>query len=218
MKTINIFCIMGKIKSGKEFYLSKILSDKKFVEKSNLKLLIYGTTRKNGTNKNRYTYISEKEFNKINPTDIIESRSYFTIPEGNVYYFTSINHINIDKNNICIVSPYQYENYKKWTTIENLKCPGKYSLHLILIDADINIRMSRAIKNIQDEEEMCELARRIIQDKNEFDDVKIRIPQLLHPTFFKDLCYINNNENYYTNLDIINNITKIKNYILDNSK
>ena len=46
MKIRNIFCILAKTGAGKSFYYNKLIEDKQFMEKNNIRTLVYGTTRK----------------------------------------------------------------------------------------------------------------------------------------------------------------------------
>lgn len=219
MSTTNIFCIVGKTEAGKYTYLNKILSNKKFVSKYDLSPLIIGTTRakkKNEKDGVDFYFHSESEYNKINTDDMIESRSYYTISEGVVYYFTKNGYIENKGNIICTTTPYQYENFKHWCEKENFKCPNKYKLYLIFIDSDIKIRVNRALKKMNTEDEICEFARRILQDKAEFSDAIKRIPELIDPMLSDNVCYIFNNSS--DKLDLNNNISKIEKFISDSLK
>ena len=214
MNTIHIFCFMGKVNAGKSMYIKKILSDSKFAHKFNLFSLVTGTTRKpRSTEKDgeNYYFFSEEKYNTIEDDELVESRSYYTLLEGVVYYFTKTEYLKTEKNIICITTPYQYESYKHWCEKENIKTPGKYKLHLIYIETDIKTRINRALSEIETEDEICEFARRILRDKNEFGDVSKRMPELIDPMLSNNVCFIfNNSEN---GRNIKENLHKIKSFI-----
>jgi guanylate kinase len=211
MSTINIFCLVAKTKCGKNMYLERILSDKKFISKNNLVKLRYGTTKKvTKEDKDNYYYFSKEEFKDIsNNEDLIECRSYYTITEGIVYYFTKSEYFGGTRNIICITTPYQYENYKIWCAKENIKHPGKYNLNMIYIESSINNRVKRIADSTSDEIEMCEVFRRFIEDKHEFDNAFERLPELIDPMLSSNVCCIRNDSKD----DIDRNISSIKNFI-----
>lgn len=216
---VNIFCLVAKIGAGKNKYLNMLLNDTKFLNKADLSLLVYGTTRKpkygekNGIN---YYFVSEEEYNKIDPNELIDYRSYYTIDEGLVYYFTKEEYMKDKHNVICITSPYQFASYDQWCKNENIRNNNKYKLNLILIDADMKTRMSRSIEKVTNEQLLYELCRRILSERSEFDSVCERIPEFIDPGSFKNVCYIDNNSNNY--IDIKTNINKIKKFILSRVK
>lgn len=214
MNTIHIFCFMGKVNAGKSMYVKRILSDSKFANRFNLSSLVTGTTRKQRESEkdgDEYYFFTEEKYKTILDEELVESRSYYTLTDGVVYYFTKIEYLKTEKNILCITTPYQYETYKHWCEKENIKTPGKYKLHLIYIDTDIKIRIDRALSEIQTEEEICEFARKILRDKNEFDDVSKRIPELIDPMLSNNVCFIFNNSEEYNNIK--DNLHKIKSFI-----
>ena len=124
---MNIFCILGKTGSGKTTFLNDIINDKKFMNNNKLELLVYGTTRnkrENEVDEVDYHFHTQEEYDRIEDDELIESRSYYTINDGIVYYFTKTDYFNSDKNIICVVSPYQYENYRSWCAKENIGADG----------------------------------------------------------------------------------------------
>ena len=215
MKNNNIFCILAKTGGGKAEYIKKLLEDKKFTHAANLSLLVYGTTR---TRRNHeidgrdYYYYTEEEYDKIPDEDLIEYRSYYTLNDGTVFYFTKTNHIKSKNTNlICVASPYQYEHYRNWIALENLKNSDvQYSLYMIILDTDLKIRINRSLKRSRNDNDIYELCRRVIQEKGEFGDVEKRIPELLDPMISTNVCYIN----YNSEAGFLANIEKIKNFIL----
>ena len=212
MDTIHIFCFMGKANAGKSMYIKKILSDLKFSRKFNLSPLTIGTTRKQRESEKDgkdYYFFSEEKYNDIKDDELVEFRSYYTLLEGVIYYFTKVEYLQTEKNIICMTTPYQYENYRHWCEKENIKTPGKYELHLIYVEADIKTRINRALSEIETEDEIYEFARKILRDRNEFGDVSKRIPELIDPMLSNNICFIfNNSEN-----NIKENFCKIKSFI-----
>lgn len=220
--TINIFCIIANTGSDQELYLKDILSDKYFVKHSNLSRLIYNTTKPKDSTKSfleKYNYLSFDEFNNIPQDSIIDSRSYYTIPYDIVYYFTLDKDISTSKKNlICIASPYQYENYKRWISIENIKNPNSYNIYAILIHCNLHDRFINKISvhEPEDDIDLLEFCRRILQDNAEFKDAQSRIPELNDPMNCTNVCYVNNNKSIDNDFKI--NISQIKGFILDKVK
>jgi guanylate kinase len=213
MNTTNVFCVIAKSGAGKTEYLNRLLSDKKFLKNTKLSLLIYGTTRKKRKGEKEgvdYYYHTQEEYDNINYDDLIESRSYYTLNDGEVYYFTKKEYFDISGNIICITSPYQFENYRNWINRENIRTPNRYKLYAIIIDANIKIRLTRLMERSESEDDIYENCRRVIQEKNEFEDVFTRIPELIDPMIHNNICYIDNNGNRE---EIDKNIDKIKFFI-----
>ena len=215
METINIFCFMGKTKSGKATYVNKVMSDRHFTRKYNLTRLVCGTTRRTKAKKidnTEYEFVTNEEFETYHPSTLIESRSYYTMSDGVVYYFTKLDAFTkATKNIICTVTPYQYENYKFFCDQENIKCPGRYKLHLIYIDTLPETRMERMMKSTTSEQTLCEFAGRFIQDFNEFNDVSKRLPELVDPMMSNNVCFISNDVADWR--ETKHNLEKIKLYI-----
>ena len=221
MKTniTNIFCIISNIGSNQEMYLDKIFSDKWFINKTNLNRLIYNTTKpkyniEDKTN-SRYNYFSEEEYNKIEYNDILEYRSYDTIPYDTVYYFTLVKDIQNKNNLICITSSYQYENYKRWIAMQNIR-EFKYNLFAILIHSCMKCRFTNKINSLYSENEdmeLLEFSRRILQDNYEFNDAKTRLPELNDTMNCSNACYIDDDNKSEESIE--NNISELKRFILD---
>jgi guanylate kinase len=224
-KVVNLFCILAKYGSRKTVYLSHLLSNKKFTEETNLKPLIYGTTRKKkkyALDGDMYEYYSENEFKAIDDSDLIEFRSYYTLDQGTVYYFTKTESLlNADNNFICITSPYQYEQYRQWFIKQNIKCQyEKYKLFAILIEDKLRSRLYQILEETKEEDDeikLYDICRQIIQEKNEFGDVFNRIPELKHPMVSKNVCYIDGNE-FYEHDYFDDNLQDIKSFIRKNTK
>ena len=107
----NIFCFVGYIEAGQVSFMKLLFEDKKFIKKNNLVRLIYGTTKPNIIEPEKYYNISNEDFKAIPQLDLIEYRSYYMLNfKNDIYYFTKKSDIlnNKDKNLICIASPYQY--------------------------------------------------------------------------------------------------------------
>lgn len=219
-KPINIFCFLGKTGSGKSEYINSIIDNSKFMKDNNLSLLVYGTTRKKRTKEVEdvdYHFISKEEFDNIPETDLVECRTYYKFDEGEVKYFTKNEYFDINNNIICITSPYQYESYRNWIAKENIKHPGKYNLFLIIIDTDVATRVERCIKrSSRDDTVVYETCRRILEERNEFENVAKRVPELKDIMIYNTNCYINNN-NEGTRF-IKRNLEKIKVFISKNCK
>ena len=209
---IHIFCIVGEVKCGKKMYTEEILKNHIFAKRMNLARLIYGTTQKNSyeEDNNEYYFISNEEYENLDKENLVEFRSYYTLTDGIVYYFTKKEYIDMGKNLICVTSPYQYEMYKYWVNKENIKNPNKYHLHMIYIVSNLKSRFISALDKIDDKDEICELCRRVLQDRAEFEKLSKRLPELIDP-MMHNVCYINHDANSSKNISM--NINKIKKYI-----
>ena len=230
MQGKNIFCILAKTGAGKNVYINNILKDENFLKNVDLSLLAYGTTRpprKGEVNGIDYYFYSKEEYDKIPRKDIVETRSYYTMNDGEIYYFTKSDYfINSNtKNILCIASPYQYEHYRNWCANENIR-GNNYKLFLIMINTDLKIRLNRVInKRAVKDDDIYEVCRRVIQEKMEFEDVSARVPELKDSMSYSSACIIDNNfedNNIDKSLNLLsietkNNIDKIKDFIRRNS-
>lgn len=223
MKRINIFCFIAKTGSGKTKYINSILEDKKFMEENNLSLLVYGTTRSKREKEVDgidYYFHSNEEFKNIPKENLVEFRSYYTLNDGEIFYFTKSEYFNKeDKNIICVVSPYQYESYKKWVLEQNLNSKitdsgYEYNLKPILINTDLKIRINRLMDRAKKDEDIYEMCRRVMQEKMEFESVEQHNIELVATFDFKTNCIIDNNSSKPR--DIKKNINKIKEFIRNN--
>ena len=212
----NIFCIVGESGSGKSYYANSIILDTKFMKKAKLSPLIYGTTRKprsNEKDKIDYNFISIDEYNNIDQDDLVESRTYNTI-DGQKYYFTKREYIEDVKNNlICTSSLYQYESYRNWVNRENIKKPGSYNLYLIILNAKVRNRLTRILeRRCENDDDVYEACRRIVEERAEFNQVKSRVPELMDPLTYNTVLYVNtdNISNEFNKA----NLNKIKQFIM----
>lgn len=214
MEIIRLFCIVGKTGTGKSTYLNKILEDKEFLEAHNLSNLVYGTTRKKRNGEIDgvdYHFLSKYDYKQIPINSLIEFRSYYTLNNGTIYYFTKEDYLT-NGNIICITSPYQYESYKNWIIKENLKSEITnkiYRLYLIDLNMDLKKRINRLVSRADSDDDVYEMCRRIIQERQEDEDVKKRVYELNNPEFVGNVLCINNTED-----DCLDkNISRIKEYI-----
>lgn len=219
--TTNIFCIIANIGSDQEVYLNHILNDRSFTKHTRIARLVYNTTRPRDNreeqeNETKYNYFTIEEYEDIDKDEIIDFRSYYTLPYDTVYYFTLKDNISNKENLICIASPYQYENYRRWVYMENIKNPNSYNLFAILIHCSLKNRILNKINNLKDSEsdiDILEFCRRILEDNAEFDNAKSRLPELNDPMNCNNTCYILNDINKEN--DFKQNIEIIKGFILD---
>lgn len=219
---MTIFCIISKIKSGKDSYLRGVFRDTEFCKKFNLKPFKYGTTRRfhmDSSEQDYYT-ITEEDVNAIPQDDLLEIRSYYTITEGIVHYFTQYDDmVGKTGNYLCISSPYQYEQYKEWMQIENIKAgKEKYRLFMIYIDSSIHSRLQRIQYENYTEENLCEVCRRIIQDRNDFTNAAKTLSELSDYKHHEKVCYIKNEYEYGIDFDYSENLFTIKRFLMDHCK
>ena len=221
--TTNIFCIIANTGSDQELYLNYILNDKSFTRHTRMARLVYNTTKPQNKedieSEGKYHSYSIDEYEKMDKDSVIEFRSYYTIPYGTIYYFTLKDDLENKENLICIASPYQYESYKRWVAIENMKTPNKYSLYAILVHCSLKNRFKNKIESIKDSESdlsILEFCRRVLEDNAEFNNAKPRIPELNDPMNCNNVCYITNDKSREN--DFKENISTIKGFILDKVK
>ena len=220
MKTKNIFCIVGRVGSGKSYFFNSIIKDQKFMKKTNLSILTYGTTRDKKEYEEdgeEYIFISEEDFEKIPKEDLVESRTYGTLTNEINKYFTKKEYIQLpDTNLICISSLYQYESYRNWINIQNLSSNQKYhyKLFLIIIEASAKDRINRALKNkCKGTNDIYEICRRFVEEKAEYEIVSKRVPELYDPMAYPEVLYINNDDSMIENTNF--NLERIKTFILN---
>lgn len=215
MKKVNLFCLVGKTGAGKSEYLYRLCADKKFMKQYNLSQLVYGTTRSKRENEIdgvHYHFHTTEEYENIPHNDLVEFRSYYTLNDGEVFYFTKSDYIDPNKNIVCVVSPYQYESYRNWCNLEKIKKHSNINIHMIYIDTAIKSRVERTVRRAKTDNDIYELCRRAVQEKIEFEDVGKRIPELMDPMQSNNVCFIDNNCNIENGVD--SNIEKIKKYII----
>ena len=207
----NIFCIIGSMEASRVDYINLLFDDAKFINKNKLVRLIFGTTnpKTNTEIDDRYYTITKEEFEHLDSIDLIEYRSCYNINiKDDIYYFTKRSDIyeNKDKNLICIASPYQYESYKSWTSMENIKNYKSFSLNCIYIERNMKEELLSLISKAQSEDEIQEICSRAMQEKIEYDEVKPKIPELFSPRICENTCIINSDS-------ISTNVAKIKDFI-----
>lgn len=212
----NIFCIIGRSGAGKSFYTNEIVNDKKFLKKAKLEPLVYGTTRAKRSNEKDgvdYNFITEEAFEKIPKDKLIEFRTYSTI-NGKKYYFTKTDYIEKKHNNlVCTSSLYQYESYRNWVNLQNIKKPNSYKLFLIILDASVKNRLLRVIdRRCKTDSDIYEACRRIVEERAEFDQVSRRVPELMEPMGYNTVLYINTDD--ISDESNKANLNKIKEFIL----
>ena len=117
------------------------------------------------------------------------------------------------KNLICTTSLYQYESYRNWVNLENIKQPGSYNLYLIILNANIKNRLFRLINNkCKNDDDIYETCRRLVEERAEFDQVKSRVPELMDPMGYNSVLLIQTDN--ISNESNRSNIEKIKQFIL----
>ena len=167
---MNIFCIVGKSGSGKSFYFDQIIKDSDFIHSTNLKPLVYGTTREPRENECDgvdYFFFTDEKFDKIPKENIIECRTYKLANGKCVKYFTKENYFVGKENIICAVSPYQFDSYVKWANKKNEEGQDVH-IYLIYIDADIKTRVERSLSRCTTEDDVLETCRRTLEEGKEF--------------------------------------------------
>lgn len=212
----NIFCIVGESGSGKSFYFNSITLDNRFMKKAKLESLVYGTTREPRPNEKDgidYNFVSIEEYERIPKEKLVEFRTYYTI-NGKKYYFTKTEYIEDKKKNlICTASLYQYESYRNWVNLENIKHPDSYNLYLIILNATVKNRLFRIVENrCNKDEDIYEACRRIVEERAEFEQVKSRVPELMDPLSYRTVLLINTDD--ISNESNKANIEKIKQFIM----
>lgn len=215
--TINIFCVLAKTGAGKSTYINEIINDEKFMKNNNLSLLVYGTTRKKQENEKEgvdYHYNTAEQFKKITDDELIEARSYYTMNDGEIYYFTKCDYFKDNSNYICISSPYQLESFLDYFGRENIKNHDKYRIFIINIETSLTKRIERLIKRSKCDNDIYEMCRRVIQEKNEFSTVEDHFPTIIDK-MNPNALFINNDCN---SIGIKKNLKIIKRFIQKNCK
>lgn len=223
MRYLNLYCIVAKTKSGKDSYLDAILSDKKFIKETKISIFKYGTTKKHHPKYNRQEYyiFNNQDAEALDYNTLIEMRSYYTISEGLVHYFTKeTDLLPLTGNYICIAAPTQYERYRIWFDNANIKSTNKkYNLKMIYINSSTKDRIKRMLNTIEEEADLAEICRRIIQDKNDFENAKKSLDEISNPIINDSVCYIESSFCEDTqNEQFQKNLKKIQDYIRITSK
>lgn len=210
-----ILCIVGGTCTGKSTLLDKITSDNEFMEKNNLKKLVYSTTRKKRDDEIDgvdYHFKTNDEFvEDRNNHDIIEVRNYETKAEGMVEFYTQKSSIQKGSNYICTASPMQAAAY-----ICNLG--DDFDIELFMLHTDEIERVTRGIKRIcnniistdDKNKAVVDICRRIIDESEENED----FAEFCDDEFTKEnyIFYMEKRENN-NEQDLLRNTIDIKNRI-----
>lgn len=213
----NIFCLIGKPGSGRETLLSKIISDKSFTDKFNINKLVYGTTRpmrEGEIDGYDYNFYTKKDFDSIEPDEIIESRSYDNIYINDIYwYFTLKKDIILGNNYIAKVSTFQYIEFKKWAFLYQLgNSMYRIQVYPIVVEAPIMKRVNRLLNKSHNEQDIYNMCSKLITERFEFKNVIINNPELTDK-LNKDTCIIENNNN--SEQYIVEAVKRLKLFIMN---
>ena len=158
----NIYCIIGMTGSGKSTLLDSLLQSAP--EDLDIGNLIYHTTRRKRDNEKDgvdYYFTDENEYNKCRFADeLIESRHYQKYDES-VYYYTTKSDIcdNPSRNILCAASVDQAISYYNMF---------KDKVHIIMLNVSVKERLQRLIERADNDNDIKEACRRIIEEENEF--------------------------------------------------
>ena len=202
--TTNIFCIMGNPGSGKGIILQNLLDRSEFIINYNISKFVYGTTRPMKTTDIEgltYHFFTKEEYNNLNSSEIIESRSYDNVNTGEIYYyFTLLSHITYGSNNIGKVSLFQYDELKKWAFKTQLSNPmHRINLYPIMINASIFEREKRMINKASNENDIYEICARLLSERYEFDTVVKSNPEIIDK-LNPNTCIIDNSKSGKQNI------------------
>lgn len=213
--TTNIFCLIGKPGSGRETILKSVMNDTEFVEKNKLNKFIYGTTRPMNSydiDGESYHFMTNEEFESLDPTEIIESRSYDNIYTNETYYyFTLKEYIKFGFNYIGKISSFQYSELKKWTLISQLKnTMARINIFPIIINASIFEREKRMVNRASMDEDVYNMCSKLLTEKYEFKLVVEQNPEIidyLNP----NTCILDNGKSGKQNIALLTN--KVEKFI-----
>lgn len=182
--TTNIFCIIGKPGSGRNTILNSIMNKTDFIEKMDLHKFIYGTTRPMNSydiDGESYHFMTNDEFENLDPYEIIESRSYDNIYTNKVYYFFTLkSYIKFGLNYIGKVSTYQYSELKKWAFITQLKnTMVRINIYPIIVNAPIFERERRLMNKASTDEDVYNMCNKLITEKYEFKLIIDTNPEII---------------------------------------
>ena len=174
-----MICIIGLSGTGKSTYLNEILAKRVELKISNLKRLVYYTTRKprpgeiNGLD---YYFVNfeEKPVSLValkgsssgvmisrNP-ELVEERCYKTENNGVVYYYTTKNCVE-DKYYICAPSIEQLNSYADYF--------GDNRIAIVELDVDLKTRIKRMIdQRSTTDNDIYEICRRVLAEREEWKD------------------------------------------------
>lgn len=213
--TTNIFCIIGQPGSGKDIILQNLFDRSEFINKYHITKFVYGTTRPIKTTDIEgvtYRFFTKEEYNNLDSSQIIESRSYENVNNGDVYYyFTLLNHITYGSNNIGKVSLFQYDDLKKWALKTQLANPShRINIYPIFIKASIFEREKRMVNKSSTDNDIYDMCARLLTEKYEFDTVVKSNPEIIDE-LNPDTCIVDNSKSGKTNIIIL--IDKIESFI-----
>lgn len=197
----NLFCLMGKPSSGRASIVKSVLSDEEFVQKYKIHRFTCGTTRPitpDDVIGETYFFFTEKEYRALDPSSIIEARSYDLITNNQTSYcFTLKDHIKFNTNYVGKVSLYQYEELKKWAEITELKNPYvQISLYPILIKCNAFERLNRLENKASTEDELYDKCARFITERFEYNTVVSRNPEIKDDNSFSTLILDNSKHDF----------------------
>lgn len=179
----NIFCLIGKPGSGRETIQKNILSRKEFIDKYNIKKLVYGTTRpiKPGDIEGEtYHFFTDEEYANIDSDELIESRSYDNYGGKIYYYFTLKNYIMFGDTYIAKVSTQQYVELKKWALTTQMSNPTCcINIYPIMITAPIFEREKRMMSKASTDADVYNMCIKLVAERYEFCDVINKNPELI---------------------------------------
>lgn len=213
--TTNIFCLIGKPGSGRETILKSVMNDTEFVEKNKLNKFIYGTTRPMNSydiDGESYHFMTNEEFESLDPTEIIESRSYDNIYTNETYYyFTLKEYIKFGFNYIGKISSFQYSELKKWTLISQLKnTMARINIFPIIINASIFEREKRMVNRASMDEDVYNMCSKLLTEKYEFKLVVEQNPEIID-YMNPNTCILDNGKSGKQNIALLTN--KVEKFI-----
>lgn len=213
--TTNIFCLIGKPGSGRETILKSVMNDTEFVEKNKLNKFIYGTTRPMNSydiDGESYHFMTNEEFESLDPTEIIESRSYDNIYTNETYYyFTLKEYIKFGFNYIGKISSFQYSELKKWTLISQLKnTMARINIFPIIINASIFEREKRMVNRASMDEDVYNMCSKLLTEKYEFKLVVEQNPEIID-YMNPNTCILDNGKSGKQNITLLTN--KVEKFI-----
>jgi guanylate kinase len=164
-----IFIILGKSATGKDTIYKKLLES----EELKLRTAVMYTTRpirKSEEDGVEYHFVDEAELNKLTKQNkIIEHRAYETI-HGTWHYFTvNDGQIKLDEADYLMLGTLEsYEQIREYY--------GKDKVIPIYIEVEDGIRLTRALKREQKQEEpkYAEMCRRYLADEEDFSEENLR--------------------------------------------
>lgn len=213
--TTNIFCLIGKPGSGRETILKSVINDAEFVGKNKLHKFIYGTTRPMSSSDidgESYHFMSNEDFENLDTSEIIESRSYDNIYTNETYYyFTLKEYIKFGYNYIGKISTFQYSELKKWALISQLKnTMFRINIYPIIINASIFEREKRLMNKASIDEDVYNMCSKLLTEKYEFKLVIEKNPEIID-YMNPNTCILDNGKSGKQNITLLTN--KVEKFI-----